>query len=192
MNSDIQMILNFVEGKISSQEFESYLYESKTIQTLLEQEKGYTSYNLYYDLLEINFKTLTGSLNAQGYLEKFLTKLNINFKATDQYRSCNNLILSASPSWLDVDPVFVQKHFLNANPSATKKELRTWLLSKFKYMKSTPKWVQYCDWPIKNEEPLVFIGQIEVNGEGYFHDITVFYLFFNPKTRECETVIQSY
>ena len=192
MNDDIDMIIQFVEGRITAQQFEAYLYSSKTIQSLLEQEDCFGYHNLYYSLLEANYKLLYGTLYAQECLEKLLQKLNISYTANDKYKQDSSLILDASPQWLCADPDFVQENFLKDNPTATKKELKNWLLSKFKYVKSAPKWIQDCDWPIRNNNPLVFIGQLKFDGGQYFHDTTCFYLFFDPTTTDCETITQSY
>ena len=62
-------------------------------------------------------------------------------------------------------------------------------LAKFKYVSKPPRWLQNPEWLMSaDEEPLVFLGQLTV--EHFFHDRAAVYVFYNPQTNACETVVQ--
>jgi hypothetical protein len=73
-------------------------------------------------------------------------------------------------------------------------ELRMWLteqlLEKYRYVSKPPEWVQDPCWPHGATGPLVFLGQLEV--AGYFHDFGTVYVFHDPATGECQTIIQCF
>jgi hypothetical protein len=67
-------------------------------------------------------------------------------------------------------------------------ELTDWLRRKvaenFRTLGVIPKWLQNSEWPIKNNRPMIFVGQIDVLGSlapDLFHDDTSFYLFILPE-----------
>jgi hypothetical protein len=105
-----------------------------------------------------------------------------------------NLILKAQPRRLDVDPSYVQNHILPAGEGKAGKALTEWLKGefrkRFRFVKRPPKWIQSPDWPINDNGPLVFLGQLNV--ENYFHDAATVYVFHDPVTGACSTVIQVY
>ena len=74
----------------------------------------------------------------------------------------------------------------------TGEDLKEWLhaelLKRFKYVSNPPEWIQNPHWPIHENGPMVFLGQVEV--KGYFHDEAAVYVFHDPKSGACETIIQ--
>ena len=61
----------------------------------------------------------------------------------------------------------------------------------FRTLTKVPDWIQSEDWQFVNGEPMIFVGQINI--EPYprlFHDQAAFYLFWDAKTGLTEVVIQ--
>jgi len=58
----------------------------------------------------------------------------------------------------------------------------------FRCLGEPPEWIQEPDWPINENGPLVFLGQLSVLN--YFHDESAAYVFHDPTTGGCETIIQ--
>jgi len=73
-------------------------------------------------------------------------------------------------------------------------ELRKWsrerLVERFKCADKPPKWIQSPSWPMNENGPLVFLGQMDI--KDYFHDSASAYVFYDPNSGEYETVIQVY
>ncbi len=61
----------------------------------------------------------------------------------------------------------------------------------FRCITERPKWIQEAEWQFNNGNPMVFVGQVEVDpASGFFHDSAIFYLFWDSKTGETKTAIQ--
>ena len=99
---------------------------------------------------------------------------------------------AAQPGWLDADARYIQEQFLSRAGARTGSDLREWLrselLAAFRYVENPPSWIQSPEWPIGADGPLVFLGQLEI--EKYFHDAAAAYVFHDPKSGECTTVVQ--
>lgn len=55
-----------------------------------------------------------------------------------------------------------------------------------------PTWVQGCEWPYgASGMPMVFVGEVTVEDRAPVLGGYVFYLFFDPATRETSTVQQT-
>jgi hypothetical protein len=143
-------------------------------------------------LVQLDYKDAAGVLNAFGTISDFLKRKQIAVEATSQYEDLFSLILSAQPKWLNADTSYVSKTLLSQAGARSGKELRDWLkeqfLEKFKYVSKPPEWLQNPEWLFSEGEPLIFLGQLTV--EHFFHDEAAVYVFYNPKTNACETVIQ--
>ncbi len=197
MNQDLDFILEFLSGKIGAKEFEERLYASETIEEYLSDDPNlphdsYIQGDNYLFLISQNYNNPGGVVNAQGALEQFLDRKGIKYKSSDIHHKLYNLILKSQPKWLDIDSMYIsEKYFskiIDLNSKEASKELKAMILSDFKYIKSPPKWLQSPDWPIVNDVPLIFMGQLKI--EKYFHDEAAIYVFYDANNGKTETIIQ--
>ncbi|SDJ15634.1 hypothetical protein [Chryseobacterium jejuense] len=202
MKDEIQFLKDFVEGNISSQDFEQQLYTNSALEKLLSDSsinwKGSylqdTSPFLY--LAEQNYKDPAGLLNAQGTIRLFLDKKGVKVTETSKHSDDDNLLLSTSPNYIDADLSFIEKHILPEDKSLSKSEQKQYIKQRyielFRYQTKPPKWIQNPEWPIQNNSPLFFLGQIEIKRSDLFHDDGTIYLFIDSKTGVIETIKQFY
>ena len=73
-------------------------------------------------------------------------------------------------------------------------KLQEWLTSRlrelFQYHKKPPRWVQNPAWPINDNGPMYFLGQMKIEGCEVFHDDGAAYVFLDLKSGETKTIIQ--
>lgn len=197
MNQDLDLLIRFVSGDIEAKEFESKLYASSSIEDYLSDDPDLPPYSYiggdnYLFLISQDYKDPGGVLNAQGAVEQFLERKGIEFDKTEKHSDLYDLILEAQPKWLDVESKFISEKYLSKLEGLSKekaiKKLQEFLFRDFKCVNSKPEWIQSPTWPIINGEPLIFLGQIEI--EKYFHDIAAAYIFHNPADDSTETIIQ--
>lgn len=196
MTTVIETIVAFVEGKMDVKSFERLLYQSQDIEDLLTAadapQYAHTETTLFHYLIAINYQDFSSVLNAHDSLAQFLSQRNISVTPSTKLAEQHHLLLSAQPKWLDIRGEYAQQ-LLNAAPDIlNKKELKEWLkneiLKQFQYVSNPPRWLQTPEWPIQNQQPLVFLGQLSI--ENYFYDEAAVYIFYNPQSKECTSLIQ--
>ncbi|WDF63671.1 hypothetical protein [Flavobacterium sp. KACC 22763] len=202
MENEIKTLKDFVEGIITSKDFEKVLFENTKLQELLLDDtlKLQNTYignsTIFLYLVEQKMQSIGGRLNAQGAVELFLTKKGISFKKYEKYSDDYGLILDSQPKYIDADLDFIEKYILpsevNKSKLELKKEMKDRFSTLFKYQTKPPKWIQNPNWIIKEEKPLFFLGQFEIKNCDIFHDDGMVYLFVNESTGEIETVKQFY
>jgi len=199
MDEAIHNIVAFVEGRMDPGDFEKLLHDEPGIERALNDDPtlkpgSYIGGSTFLFVIKQNISSPGGVLNVQGALRQFLERKQIACKPTKVYSDLYDIILSAQPRWLDVPVDWLKQHVLSAAEGRKKKELRDWLRQKllelFRYRDKPPKWIQSPNWPINENGPLVFLGQMRI--PNYFHDEAVVYIFHDSKTNRCETVIQVY
>jgi hypothetical protein len=204
LSTPMQAILDFVSGAMRPESFAQAFYADPGFEPLLDDgaELPRPSYitgagcpNTYHFLLTRDFGGVGDVLNAQGALTQFLDRRGIPYVKTDEYENMHGLLLGAQPTWLDVDTKFLQTHVLPEAPADLKKAaLKKWLRDRlkvlFKFASKPPRWVQSPQWPIRDDRPLVFLGQFAI--KDYFHDEAAVYVFHDPVSGECQTIIQVY
>lgn len=197
----LQTVLDFVEGRIRGKDFEQRLYTDLGLETLLKDgslkwHDTYIKSNPYDFLIALHYDDPGAVLTAQGALERVLEGRGIAFKRTTAHSELYGLLLAAQPGWLSVDSAYLNDHVLPDAGGRTGKELKTWLAARlrelFRYAKRPPKWIQNPDWPINENGPMYFLGQIKLDAGVPFHDEAAVYVFFDPKTGVTKTVIQVY
>lgn len=198
MDESAKILLDFVEGRLAPQAFEQILYNNSDLENYLKDEPRlpvnyYIKNNVYTFLIELDYQNDADVLDAFGAVVEFLDRKQIAFEPTSRYEDLHSIILSAQPEWLDADTSYVSKSLLSQSEGRSGKELQDWLkeqfLKKFKYVSEPPNWLQNPEWLFSTEgEPLIFFGQITIGH--FFHGEAVVYVFYNPKTNSCETVIQ--
>lgn len=201
ISPELQAILDFVSGATRPETFSHALKSSPGFGELLDDatELPNPSYitiagcpNTYAYLLTLDFARLGDALDAQGALQQFMDRRHIAYVRTDEYSSLHSLLIEAQPAWLDVDTEFLRTQVLAHAPELKKTALKAWLRARlvemFRFASKPPRWIQAPRWPIQDNRPLVFLGQLTV--KDYFHDEAVIYVFHDPETGECQTVIQ--
>lgn len=199
MDETIQLILGFVEGRISAKEFEQIVYSDPSVERLLKDESlqwrnTYIKSNPYDYLVWLDYDDLGDVMNAEGAMELFLQRRGIPFRPHRATSDLYNLLLAAQPAWLSVGTAYLQRNLLPDAGDRKGAELSTWLRARleqlFRYYKSPPRWIQSPNWPMNQNGPMHFLGQIDLDDAEYFHDEAAAYLFFDPATGETKTVIQ--
>lgn len=200
MDSDVLTTLRgFAAGELQPHEFRDRLYSDPSFESFLANDPKLGPTNCvhgsaYRFLLECDFDDPGGILDAHGAVCDFLDRNGYDYKKTGEYADFYDLVLQASPDWLEADPKYVQDQIMPEAADRTGHELRMWLteqlLEKYRYVSKPPEWVQGPCWPHGAAGPLVFLGQLEV--AGYFHDFGTVYVFHDPATGQCQTIIQCF
>jgi len=202
MADGIQILKDFVENTISEKDFEQQLYTNPDLEKILSdpsiawQGTYLQDTNPFLYLAEQDYKSSVGKLNAHGTVKLFLSKIGVEFTSSTQYSDEYNLILSTSPKYIDAEPDFIEKYILPEDKTLSKTDQKLYMKQRyaelFKYQTKPPQWIQNPNWPIKNNKPLFFLGQIAIKNGDIFHDNGGVYLFADPETGTIETVTQFY
>ena len=195
----LQFIIEFVEGRVDSQAFADRLYEDEALEQLLSDDSlewgsTYIVTNPYYYCIEQDFSSAGGSLNAQGALELFLERKGVKFLPGRDVGKKYDLLLHVQPSWLDVDTKWLEQTVLSEAGDRSGKELGRWVRGRLKELfrchKRPPRWLQSPAWPIGENGPLYFLGQVALKDCEVFHDEAAAYVFIDPVSRATETIVQ--
>ena len=199
MTEEIKIIKDFVEGRLPDSELELQLQTNTELKNILQDMSiswtgTYVKTNPLDFLKTLKLKSISGRLNAQGVLKSFLDKKGVTTIDFKKYSDDYKLILDTQPSYVDPDPDFVERVIipLDKSKSETKKIMKEKFKELFQYHKRPPKWIQSANWPIKNDIPLFFLGQLEIKDCELFHDNGSIYLFMDKLTGDIETVKQFY
>lgn len=188
-------LIAFVQGDLPVPGFEQCLYHTADLEGLLSSEPAppycQSATTLFEYLIGLDYTDPGDIINAQGALADMLARCGADVTPSPAAQADFDLIRSAQPAWLDADPSWLAA-LLEAAPEGATKERRQWLrrriLHMFRYVKSPPSWLQSPAWPVRDAGPLVFLGQFEI--AEYFHDTAAAYVFHDPATGECVTVVQ--
>jgi hypothetical protein len=190
---------SFAAGELKPCEFRERLYADPGFVSFLANDPkldltNYVKGSAHQFLLECDFDEPGGILNAHGAVCDFLDRNGYKYKKTDKYASFHELVIKASPHWLAADLRYVQDMIMPDADGRTGHELHIWLteqlLEKYRFISKPPEWIQGPCWPHGEAGPLVFLGQLEV--DGYFHDFATVYVFHDQVTGNCETIIQCF
>lgn len=200
-DSALNTIKRFVAGQMTPPEFRDRLYNDDTFETLLTNDPNLTASNFvsssgsaYHFVIAQDYDDPGGILSVQGALCDFMDRNNIEYAKTKRYSDFYALILDVQPRWLAVDSKYVAKAIMPHAGERSGIELREWLASefrtRFRYANKPPKWIQSPAWPIGENGPLVFLGQVGI--KDYFHDEAAAYVFYDEQSGRCDTIIQVY
>ncbi len=196
-----QILIDYVEGKISINDFRKEFDENNEVVLLLKRElivpylKGY-NYNIYdYIATQLAYSKGFWDCVYIRYIiwynvNEWLKYNKINCNPCLKYEQDYDFLLDIQPSWLDiVDDQGIFDRIIAQMPQELSKSKRIqWGKSKikelFRYEKTYPRWVQAPEWPIVNGKPLVFSHQKSAGKD----DVRTFYYFYDPDTK-AETII---
>ncbi|MDR0850852.1 MAG: hypothetical protein LBN07_05275, partial [Christensenellaceae bacterium] len=171
----IQILTDFVEGKITVEDFWKEFKASEDIRNILinneikkrDGDGWWCSANTLINSIK-NISSYYYSSMLHICVSFYFESNNIPIKFDRFYENRYKFFLDIQPSWLDVSPNeenFLIENIINKIPTdlKTKTEKIKWCKEKikelFKYDKTPPRWVQYAAWPIVNGKPLVFRKQ---------------------------------
>jgi len=199
MTKELQILKSFVEGILTSKEFEQELYHNTELKDLLSKSTihyGWEDINVFLYTAEQNYNNIEGCLEVQTVLEIFLQKQGIKINSSQKHTEEYDLLLSTSPKYIDIDADFFEKYILPNDLSLSESEKKKFIKSKyaelFQYHSRPPKWIQNPNRPIKNNKPLFFLGQLDIKDCKLFHDDGSVYIFLDTDTGNIETVRQFY
>ncbi len=193
----LETLIRFVEGRMAAAEFERAVQGDSSIEALLADDPElpphtYVGSSVYLFLLQLDLSDPGDALSAQGAVSDWLRRHSISHSNTKGPEEFYRLLLAAQPRWLDVDAKWLQENLVEHAGDRKGERLKRWLhdelLKRFRFVSNPPTWLQNPTWPIGTGGPLVFLGQLEVRN--YFHDQAVVYVFHDPASGECTTVIQ--
>jgi len=193
----LDIIVQFVEGKIEIEEFRKHLEKNEGLVKVLQSGTGYSTLGNLYECITrkgVNdIDSLIGLVNVLGFLEFFLKDKGISFDPIFKKKliSLRDLIHDIQPSWLDLPGWYMDKMLKQSedkSKSELKASLKAQILEDFKFTKK-PRWIQSPNWLFVNERPLFFIGQIDISNVR--HDSSQLYIFLDEKTNQFHFTEQS-
>lgn len=191
----LDLILGFVEGRISPAAFREVVYDQPAIADFLNDEGGrrppWLKESTYLCVIQADYDDLNHTGRALAALEAWLERHGVPYTMDQRHEELHTLMLAVQPRWLAMDGGYFNKLLAEAGERESG-ELRTWLKAevrrRFVSVKRPPRWMQSPAWPIGPNGPLVFLGQLSVGR--YFHDEGFVYVFLDPRNGQVETVIQ--
>ncbi|HIS37142.1 TPA: hypothetical protein IAC10_11035 [Candidatus Scatousia excrementigallinarum] len=206
MNQELQIIIDYVEGKSDIKDFRKEFLNNPSIKKLLESKiciEAFKSYN--YNLFDYFNKRINPLRNDwdnvySKYVVWYDLKLFLDYnhiaydRSNQKYQDDYSYILDIQPSWLDisVDQSICNKIIAECPKDLSKTKRIAWgkarIKELFKYDKTYPRWIQDPEWPIINGKPLVFSHQKKAGKD----DERVYYYFYDPDTKEETIITQMY
>ena len=192
----IDIIIQFVERKMSVEDFQKNLYNNEELERVLSENITlspftYLGETAYLYLLNQNLNTSGGLLNSISILEEFLVKKQIKFEKNNDMYKLYTLMLKVQPNWLDI-PDWHMKIIMEMAGNKKGNELEKFLKDKlrelFRYSKKPPKWLQSAQWLYENEDPLLFVGQMDITA--IRHDTAQLYIFLDEKNNKYHFIEQ--
>jgi len=195
----IQEFVDFVEGRMSFEEFWNRYETKEQYKKILNDKKPNEKY-LYQKDKTINdclgFYALSSPRKKMGfhsYILRYLEHYNISFTPTTQYEDEYKFRIEIQPSYVLIEDEEYLKEIISSAPDGLtaaqrKKWLREHIKGLFRYEKSPPRWIQDPEWPIVQGKPLVFRGQTKSEA----NDERVWYMFYDADTGEETVVMQFY
>ena len=191
---DFTMIVDFVEGRMSTKDFESYAYgpEFEAL-TAEEPAPAYARHadSLYTYAIAINFNSPADVYNLTGTLQRFLESKGLCVAPSGEAVELSKLLSDVQPAWLDVPESYLLR-LVEEGKKEQKQDLKEFLKEAirrdFRCVGKKPGWLQSPRWPIVDEMPLVFVGQLDAGD--LFHDQARIYVFFDPRTGQTTNIVQ--
>ena len=187
----IEILKNFVEEKLSTEELEMALYSNQELISLLENTKAkpYMNSNSTYEyLISQDLTSLDTKLNLVDIFREILDYMHIPYSSNSTTEKNFDLILEATPNWIPADMGYLNSLYDKYKPK-TVTTFKKIVKEHFICMDKHPKWLQEPDWPIVDNIPAMFLGQLDISK--LKHDIAYLYIFWDKKTDRYIEVIQS-
>lgn len=194
--SKLDLVVGYVEGKISPEEFQKHLYSDKELEHVLSKDVRIMPYtkdgNMYLYLIQSDLISPRGGLNSQEALSRFLDMEGVPHTKNEAPDKIFSILLKAQPKWLDI-PDFYLKEILPSDMNQKQDDIISYIRNrigeKFTFLNKPPKWLQSPRWMFTNGHPLKFIGQLDISG--IRHDDAQLYVFYDDGSKEFLTLEQS-
>ena len=190
------LVAGYVAGRVSPADFEQALYRDEAVERFLTECVPLPAYigagGLYLFLLEQDFGSSAGNLNAAGALAAFLEAKGIRADKPGWAEASHDLLLKLQPAWLRIPADHWQRLLSECAPAEGKvleSLLKACIKRDFRFLKTRPSWLQAPAWPFRGERPLLFVGQIDTSA--LRHDKAYVYLFLDERDGTYVTVDQA-
>ena len=198
MKKEYQVIVDYVEGKLSANKFKFLLSTDINLITALKRKMSsdylflsrynFSLYNYLmneHEFVNRDWESITVCNMLQEVLCAYLDDKNIHYNIFSTYKNRYMFLLNIQPTWLDINDDSIFQQIIDDIPQNLSKSQRVKLGKEkvralFKYDKTYPRWIQDPEWPIVNGKPLVFSHQEKVKGE----DLHTYYYFYDEDTKE--------
>lgn len=174
INGDEKTIIkNFIEGKISSEDFQNEVVENDGLQNYLENNARYTPRFLkesgdklwvYLACIDVGYVGGRYDMHALVYE---LFKEN-DYKPAKKYADDFRVYLKLLETVGYVDCPEITEELIRSLPpvkfSEKVKILKTKIKEIFRYDENPPEWIQEPDWQCRNGKPMIFRGQYDIDG----------------------------
>ncbi len=174
INGDEKTIIkNFIEGKISSEDFQNEVVENDGLQNYLENNARYTPRFLkesgdklwvYLACIDVGYVGGRYDMHALVYE---LFKEN-GYKPAKKYADDFRVYLKLLDAVGYVDCPEITEELIRSLPpvkfSEKVKILKTKIKEIFRYDENPPEWIQEPDWQCRNGKPMIFRGQYDIDG----------------------------
>lgn len=174
INGDEKTIIkNFIEGKISSEDFQNEVVENDGLQNYLENNARYTPRFLkesgdklwvYLACIDVGYVGGRYDMHALVYE---LFKEN-DYKPAKKYADDFRVYLKLLDAVGYVDCPEITEELIRSLPpvkfSEKVKILKTKIKEIFRYDENPPEWIQEPDWQCRNGKPMIFRGQYDIDG----------------------------
>ncbi len=174
INGDEKTIIkNFIEGKISSEDFQNEVVENDGLQNYLENNARYTPRflkesgdKLWVYLACIDVGSVGGRYDMHALVYE-LFKEN-DYKPAKKYADDFRVYLKLLEAVGYVDCPEITEELIRSLPpvkfSEKVKILKTKIKEIFRYDENPPEWIQEPDWQCRNGKPMIFRGQYDIDG----------------------------
>ncbi len=187
MDKKLQVIKDFVEGKISFDVFIDFLKQENALIEKIENEFDEVN------LINRENYSIFDKDKIHTIFCRYLNKNKITFNPTNDYLKLCQDYYSIIPDWLpDSAQDWVEENILNKLPDDLSKTKKSKIVKEeinkvFPCRTRKPSWVQGTeDWPTDSDgNNLTFVKQIEDGDQ-------VTYIFENEKTKEQIKIIEYY
>jgi hypothetical protein len=191
-----EKIVEYLEGRMPLSDFYAQVLHDEALQTFLEQDASIPPYtnpgNLFLYIMDEDVSEPATDINLRDALSKLLTALGVEHQTDTSSLKNYGLVLDASPAWLSLPESYIKTLIAGFETLGGKREKLAFAKDKiakdFRYLKKPPKWLQSPSWPFDGEAPLVFVGQLDASDLA--HDTAQIYVFFNPRDRGVQTLMQ--
>ncbi|BCA63085.1 hypothetical protein HMP09_2319 [Sphingomonas sp. HMP9] len=194
----IDHIKRYLAGKTALDSFYDTPTNDRDLQAYLEQVTDIPPYtndgDLLLYILNQNPAAAAADVNIKDALSKLLNGLSVEHQLDMASSSRYELVFDATPAWLSLPETYVTMLLATVSETGRRAARITAIKSNisedFRYLKSSPKWLQEPAWMFTGDRPSIFIGQLDL--ADLLHDIAQVYMFFDAEDQVFSTVTQCF
>lgn len=195
----IKEFVEFVEGKISFDEFEKKYETNPDYNKILDDKKPGEKFRCFSGMTVnehmklYKWSTTSGKLVVHRSVMFFLQYYNIPNNPTNIYQDEAQFKVDIQPSYVNIEDENFLNEIIEKSPkNMSKTKQKIWIKERikemFKFDSKPPRWIQDPEWPIVDGKPLVFKGQTKEQK----NDERVYYTFYDPEDGKETTIMQFY